>query len=192
MTPGRVGRFAVRCAAAALVLLPGFCGAATAAADPDALWRIVSEQCVPDQLRNRDPAPCSVVDLDAGQDNGYVVYKDITGARQYLLMPTARITGIESPALLAPGQGYFLRENLKLRLLNARLALFSRDQWTYRNELKVAQEWLGKHFDTNDKAVVGAQSTLRQMTASEINVELPNLNETQAALRNLRQTKEKR
>jgi uroporphyrin-3 C-methyltransferase len=98
----------------------------------------------------------------------------------------------EDPALLAPGQGYFLRENLKLRLLNARLALFSRDQWTYRNELKVAQEWLGKHFDTNDKAVVSAQSTLRQMTASEINVELPNLNETQAALRNLRQTKEKR
>ena len=44
-----------------------------------------------------------MVDLDAGQDNGYVVYKDITGARQYLLMPTARITGIESPALLAPG-----------------------------------------------------------------------------------------
>ncbi len=49
-----------------------------------------------------------------------------------------------------------------------------------------------EHFDTNDKAVAAAQSTLRQMTASEINVELPNLNETQAALRNLRQTKEKR
>ncbi len=98
----------------------------------------------------------------------------------------------DDPALLAPGQGYFLRENLKLRLLNARLALFSRDQWTYRNELKVSQEWLGKHFDANDKAVVAAQATLRQMTATEINVELPNLNDTQAALRNLRQTKEKR
>src|SRR5574343_810848 len=83
----------------------------------------------------------------------------------------------EDPALLAPGQGYFLRENLKLRLLNARLALFSRDQWTYRNELKVSQEWLGKYFDTNDKAVASAQSTLRQMTATEINVELPNLND---------------
>lgn len=98
----------------------------------------------------------------------------------------------EDPALLAPGQGYFLRENLKLRLLNARLALFSRDQWTYRNELKVAQEWLGKHFDANDKAVLAAQSTLRQMTATEINVELPNLNDTQAALRSLRQGKDKR
>ena len=98
----------------------------------------------------------------------------------------------DDPALLAPGQGYFLRENLKLRLLNARLALFARDQWTYRNELKVAQEWLGKHFDANDKAVVAAQSTLRQMTATEINVELPNLNDTQAALRSLRPGKEKR
>lgn len=98
----------------------------------------------------------------------------------------------EDPALLAPGQGYFLRENLKLRLLNARLALFSRDQWTYRNELKVAQEWLGKHFDINDKTVAAAQSTLRQMSATEINVELPNLNDTQAALRSLRQGRDKR
>src|SRR5574343_1605157 len=83
----------------------------------------------------------------------------------------------DDPALLAPGQGYFLRENLKLRLLNARLALFSRDQWTYRNELKVAQDWLGRHFEANDKAVGAAQTTLRQMTATEINVELPNLND---------------
>jgi uroporphyrin-3 C-methyltransferase len=98
----------------------------------------------------------------------------------------------DDSALLAPGQGYFLRENLKLRLLNARLALFARDQWTYRNELKVGQEWLLKHFDANDKVVTAAVSTLRQMTASEINVELPNLNDTQVALRSLRQTKEKR
>lgn len=94
--------------------------------------------------------------------------------------------------LLAPGQGYFLRENLKLRLLNARLALFARDQWTFRNELKVAQDTLARHFDANDKAVVAAQSTLRQMTATEINVELPNLNDSQAALRTLRPVKDKR
>ncbi len=98
----------------------------------------------------------------------------------------------EDTALLAPGQGYFLRENLKLRLLNARLALFSRDQWTFRNELKVVQDLLARHFDANDKAVQAAQATLRQMTATEINVELPTLNDSQAALRNLRQGKEKR
>ena len=90
-------------AALVLMALLGLGGAGVAAADPDALWRIISERCVPDQLANRDPAPCSVVDLDAGQDAGYVVLKDIVGARQFLLMPTARITGIDSPALLAPG-----------------------------------------------------------------------------------------
>lgn len=95
-------------------------------------------------------------------------------------------------ALLAPGQGYFLRENLKLRLLNARLALFARDQWTFRNELKVSQELLAANFDANDKATQTAQSTLRQMTATDINVELPTLKDTQAALRGLRQGKEKR
>ena len=98
----------------------------------------------------------------------------------------------DDTALLAPGQGYFLRENLKLRLLNGRLALFSRDQWTFRNELKVSQELLSRNFDSSDKAVQAALATLRQMTATEISVELPNLNDTQAALRNLRPAKEKR
>jgi uroporphyrin-3 C-methyltransferase len=98
----------------------------------------------------------------------------------------------EDTILLAPGQGYFVRENLKLRLLNARLALFSRDQWTYRNELKVAQDLLNRHFEANDKAVQTAQTTLRQMTATEINVELPTLSDSQAALRSLRPGKEKR
>jgi uroporphyrin-III C-methyltransferase len=98
----------------------------------------------------------------------------------------------EDAPLLAPGQGYLLRENLKLRLLNARLALFSRDQWTFRNELKAAQDSLTRYFDANDKAVQAAQSTLHQMTATEINVELPNLNDSQTALRTLRQGKEKR
>lgn len=92
-----------KCTALAAVALLGFGGIGAARADPDALWRIVHEQCVPDQQQSRDPAPCSLVDLDAGEDHGYVVFKDMVGARQYLLMPTAWITGIESPALLAPG-----------------------------------------------------------------------------------------
>lgn len=98
----------------------------------------------------------------------------------------------EEAVLLAPGQNFFLRENLKLRLLNARLALLSRDQWTFRNELKVAQEWLRRHFVADDKLVQAAQTTLGQMVATEINVELPNLNDSQTALRAVRSVKEKR
>ena len=69
-----------------------------ASADADALWYIVSEQCVPDQQQFHSPKPCELVDLAAG----YVVLKDRVGDTQFLLMPTARISGIESPAILAP------------------------------------------------------------------------------------------
>ncbi len=98
----------------------------------------------------------------------------------------------EEAVLLAPGQNFFLRENLKLRLLNARLALLSRDQWTFRNELKVTQDWLRRHFVADDKLVQSVQTTLGQMMATEINVELPNLNDSQMALRAVRSVKEKR
>lgn len=98
----------------------------------------------------------------------------------------------QAPVLLAPGQEFFLRENLKLRLLNARLALLSRDQITHRSEVKQAQEWLARHFLKEDKAVQSALATLQQMLAVQLNVELPNLNDSQAALRSLRQGKEKR
>ena len=70
-----------------------------AAADADALWYIVNEQCVPDQQQFHSPKPCDQVDLAAG----YVVLKDRVGDTQFLLMPTAHITGIESPEILAPG-----------------------------------------------------------------------------------------
>jgi CDP-diacylglycerol pyrophosphatase len=70
-----------------------------ASADPNALWYIISEQCVPDQQKLQSPKPCELVDLAAG----YVVLKDRVGATQFLVMPTARISGIESPELLAKG-----------------------------------------------------------------------------------------
>ncbi len=98
----------------------------------------------------------------------------------------------DEPVLLAPGQTFFLRENLKLRLLNARLALLSRDAWTFRNEIKVALDWLGRHFDPQEKSVQNAQNSLKQLAASEINIELPNLNESLAALRPLKPAKDKK
>jgi CDP-diacylglycerol pyrophosphatase len=68
------------------------------AADPDALWKIVNGRCVPDQQANADPKPCAAVNL-AG---GFALLKDINGPAQFLLIPTAKITGIESPEILAP------------------------------------------------------------------------------------------
>jgi len=82
--------------AAVLVSASSVFGAAVAHADPNALWDIVSGQCVPDQWQHGDPAPCASVEPD------WAVLKDLVGPRQFLLIPTARVTGIESPELLAP------------------------------------------------------------------------------------------
>lgn len=97
-----------------------------------------------------------------------------------------------APELLAPGQVFFLRENLRLRLLNARLALLSRDQAAFRNDLKLAVDWLERYFDGRDKAVQNALASLRQLQGGEINVALPNLGDTQTALRALRNGKDRR
>jgi CDP-diacylglycerol pyrophosphatase len=83
--------------AAALVVASG-----RAEADPDALWKIVHRKCVPNQEQHADPAPCALVDLQGGAERGYVVLKDTVGKTQYLLIPTARLLGIEAPGLLQP------------------------------------------------------------------------------------------
>lgn len=92
----------------------------------------------------------------------------------------------DEAVLLAPGQEFFLRENLKLRLLNARLAMLSHDQATFRSELKAAQAILARHFVGEDKRVETLKLALRQLLASELSIELPKLDASLAALRSLR------
>jgi len=100
-------RMSAALAAVAVLAAPGQAGAHS---DREVLWHIVHEQCIPDQLRNGDPAPCAEVDLSAGEDRGYAVLKDSEGQDQFLLIPTARITGIEDPALRAPGATNYFEE----------------------------------------------------------------------------------
>ncbi|MBS0448742.1 MAG: CDP-diacylglycerol diphosphatase [Proteobacteria bacterium] len=91
-----------RLVAPALALVAGLPLHFAALADPDALWRIVHDRCVPAQQRGDGPAPCAAVHLEHGVDHGDAVLKDLRGVLQFLLIPTERITGIESPAILAP------------------------------------------------------------------------------------------
>lgn len=91
--------------AAALALAALAVASCARAADPDALWKIVHGKCAPSEAASGDPAPCLAVDL-AG---GYAVLKDIRGKTQVLVIPTAKVTGIESPELLAPGAPNYWR-----------------------------------------------------------------------------------
>ncbi|MBA3996569.1 MAG: hypothetical protein C0489_03380 [Candidatus Accumulibacter sp.] len=132
------------------------------------------------------PAPASAASFDFWQRLGLDFWHEVRS-----LVRIQRFDRDE-PVLLAPGQAFFLRENLKLRLLNARLALLSRDQGTFRNELKYAQAWIERYFDARDKAAQTALGALKQLSASEISIDLPTLNDSLAAIKTFKLGKEQR
>ncbi|CAG9934220.1 uroporphyrinogen-III C-methyltransferase [Candidatus Nitrotoga arctica] len=88
--------------------------------------------------------------------------------------------------LLSPTQTFFLRENLKLRLLSARLGLLSRDQKSFRHDLQLAQEWIVRYFDAKSTSGARAVTTLQKLRESSINIEMPDVSASLEAARNYR------
>jgi len=85
--------------------------------------------------------------------------------------------------LLAPSQVFFLRENLKLRLLNARLALVSRDLSGYKADIGAARDWLQRYFDVRDDVVTRAIGMLSNLYAAETSAEVPDISASLEAMR---------
>lgn len=85
-------------------------GCASLAQDRSALWRIVHEQCEPHYLTQGQPDPCVSVDVSDGEDNGYAILKDRVGATQFLLIPTRRISGVESAEARSPSAPHWFAD----------------------------------------------------------------------------------
>lgn len=83
----------------------------------------------------------------------------------------------EAP-LIVPAQTYFLRENLRLRLLSARLALLSHDDGSFKSDLTAANKWLRQYFDLRTKPVEALSATLVQLTATPMPGAMPDLTRT--------------
>jgi CDP-diacylglycerol pyrophosphatase len=91
-------------------------------AHADALWKIVHGLCVPDMQTKENPSPCVSVDLAEGKAGGVAIMKDAKGNTQYLVIPTEKITGIESPAILEPqAANYFSDAWAATNLVDQRL-----------------------------------------------------------------------
>jgi len=88
--------------------------------------------------------------------------------------------------LLSPGEAFFARENLKLRLLNARLALLSRNDAAFRSDLNEAERALHRYFDTRARQTQSAQELLKQLQGSLLTIEMPTLANSLNAVRNTR------
>ena len=95
-----------------------------------------------------------------------------------------RVSRIEQPeaALLSPEQSFFLRENLKLKLLNARLGLLARQLDSARADLAAATVSLNRYFDPGSRKTQLVASTLQQVQTQMKTLQIPRVDETLAAL----------
>lgn len=99
-----------------------------------------------------------------------------------------RIENTDRPAaaLLPPSQQYFVRENLKLRLLGARIALQNHDDASLRADVAAAEALLKQYFDTRAKPVQALQAMLKQLAATPMPGAMPDLTRSLEAVRALR------
>lgn len=102
------------------------------------------------------------------------------------LRQVIRVRTVDTPdaLLMSPTEAFYARENLKLRLLNARLALLSRNEPAFRNDLSAAQQIISRYFDTRGKQTQTVQTLLKQVQGSNLSIEMPTLSESLTAVRN--------
>ena len=97
------------------------------------------------------------------------------------LVQIRRVDGNET-VLLPPDQAYFLYENLRLRLLSARLALLSQDQAAFQADLRAVSDMLTRYFNTRDAAVVSALKEVKRLASLKIVTQLPSIDASLVAL----------
>ncbi len=102
-----------------------------------------------------------------------------------------RRMGAPEPPLLPPSQAYFVRENLRLRLLNARLSLLTRDEAGYREDLRFAQGWIQRYFDSRSRPAADALAQIKQLSATSISFEMPTISDSLEAVRGFKSRRER-
>lgn len=107
------------------------------------------------------------------------------------LKQLVRIQRIDRPdiPLLAPSQAFFLRENLKLRLLGARFALLARDMQSYKADIGAARDWLQRYYDVRNDAVASDITMLSNLHAAELSAEVPDISASLEAMRGYRRAR---
>src|SRR5438105_5583574 len=102
-----------------------------------------------------------------------------------------RRMGAAEPPLLPPSQAYFVRENLRLRLLNARASLLARDEAGYREDLRATAAWVQRYFDPRSKSTGDAVAQLKQLSGMSITFDMPTISESLDAVRGYKSRRER-
>ncbi|MFO0480492.1 MAG: uroporphyrinogen-III C-methyltransferase [bacterium] len=94
--------------------------------------------------------------------------------------------------LISPEQSWFLRENLRLRLLSARHALLARDEPGFRGDIAASRAWVARYFDPRDPATVALAETLHELERAQVRIDLPEIGASIEAVRTLRVSRDRR
>jgi uroporphyrinogen III methyltransferase / synthase len=135
-----------------------------------------------------EPADTDKVAAATGEPRWKVWWQGfVSGIGQQLasLVQVRRIDNADA-LMVAPDQGYFLRENLKLRLLSARLALLARNQTTLRSDLHAADATLAHYFDASSKNTQTVRGLVKEVDDASGAVEVPNLDTSLQAVHQYR------
>jgi uroporphyrin-3 C-methyltransferase len=119
------------------------------------------------------------------QKIAYPIWEDIKS-----LVSVERIDKPEPP-LLSVDHEFYLRENLKLRLLTARVALLQHDETSYKADLATVSTWIYQYYDAKHPNAIQAFKLLKQLSGNNIDIELPQLTESIAAVNRYKLSLEK-
>ena len=142
------------------------------------LNRLTADNLQTAQLRNS-------AKLNPLQKFGFSVWSDVKN-----LVTVERIDKPEPP-LLSADHAFYLRENLKLRLLTARIALLQHDETSFKADIKTVDTWLKQYFDTKHPDTIKALKLTKKLSGNHIGIDLPQLTESIAAVSRYKQSLEK-
>ncbi|MEJ8796069.1 fused uroporphyrinogen-III synthase HemD/membrane protein HemX [Trinickia caryophylli] len=130
------------------------------------------------------PAAAGASAAAAGEPRWKVWWREASaaiGAELKTLVQVRRIDNADA-MLNTPEQGQYIRENVKLRLLSARLALLARNQTTLKSDLHAADAALARYFDGADKRTQTVRQLVKDVDGASVSIEVPDINASLQAL----------
>ncbi|WP_020409965.1 uroporphyrinogen-III C-methyltransferase [Hahella ganghwensis] len=98
----------------------------------------------------------------------------------------------EIKPLMAPDQIYYLRQNLRLMLEQAELALLDKNQQVFEQSLGKAETWIENYFITNSPVTKAVLKNVQELKTHNIDPDLPDITESLHLLKNLLESVYKR
>ena len=152
---------------------------------------IAGVDTLPLAFEERGERPAAAKDAAGAAERGFWsrLGAEVWGELRQLVV--VRQMNAPEPPLLPPTQAYFVRENLRLRLLNARMSLLMRDEAGYREDLRAIQGWIRSYFDPRSKQTTDALAQLKGLASASFSFEMPTISESLDAVRGYKSRRER-